>query len=348
VDHTPILLDQETAVRFARIALGHVTREYPNKLDHVFATAEDVQSPRALHPIFYGSFDWHSCVHSYWLLVSLHRRFRFDDLPTAPQFRELIAAHFTAENVAAELAYLARPLSRTFERPYGWAWLLKLSAELYHSEFSLPEGRHWRTTFDPLANAFADRFLDFLPRATYPVRNGVHSNSAFALTLALDFAQAAKHRELETLIIDKACAWFENDSDCEAWEPSGDDFLSPTLVEVWLMMRVFAAADRQRDFLPWLERFLPHLEIGAPTTLFTPATVSDPTDGKIAHLDGLNFSRAACFRRLLRVLPAEDRRRERLEMATWMHLDASMKNLDRDYMGEHWLATYALLALTDD
>lgn len=337
-------LDEETATRFARIALGHVTREYPNKLDHVLATADDVKSPRALHPIFYGSFDWHSCVHSYWLLVSLHRR--FPTLSTGSAFRELLDAHLTAENVAAEVAYLRRPLSRAFERPYGWGWLLKLSAEL--SRLRTEDGDRWTTALDPLATAFADRFLDFLPRATYPIRTGVHSNSAFAMMLALDYARTRENGALEELLIDKASAWFENDSDCEAWEPSGDDFLSPALVEVWLMIGVFEAKDRQRDFLPWLDRFLPHLEIGAPATLFTPATVSDPTDGKIAHLDGLNLVRAACFRRLLCALPRDDRRRERLEMAAALHVTASLGTVALDYMGEHWLATYALLALTDD
>jgi len=331
-------LDLQTATHFARIALGHVTREYPHKLDHVLTNGEDCKSPRELHPIFYGSFDWHSCVHSYWLLVALLRR--FPELPGANEIRQLVDRHFTAENVATEVAYLARPSARTFERPYGWGWLLKLAAEL---ERFPNASSSWAARLAPLARAFGDRFLEFLPRATYPIRSGAHGNSAFAMVLALDWAAQVKDAALHAMIVEKASTWFENDSDCEAWEPSGDDFLSPTLVEAWLMRDVLSP----RAFLPWLDRFLPHLEIGAPTTLFTPATVSDRSDGKIAHLDGLNLSRVCCWRRILRALPADDPRRPRINAAITSHLDASLPSIAGDYMGEHWLASFALLALTD-
>jgi len=331
-------IDIETASHFARVALGHVAREYPNKLDHVFRSAGDLESPRTLHPIFYGSFDWHSCVHGYWLLTHLYGR--FGALPEASRIRELVDAHFTTENVAVEVAYLARPSSKGFERPYGWAWLLKLAAEL--AAQTTPEGRRWSAVLLPLAEVFADRFLAHLPEASYAIRTGTHSNGAFALALALEYAEITEHGELAGAIREKAIAWHAGDRDCQAWEPGGDDFLSPSLVEAECMRRVLPA----QEFAPWLSAFLPHLEEGAPATLFEPARVSNRSDGKIAHLDGLNLSRAWCMRGLASALPAGDARRERLGDAAERHLAASLPHVSGDYMGEHWLATYALLALT--
>jgi hypothetical protein len=330
-------LSPSIAARFARTALGHVDREYPNKLDHVLSAAEDLAGPRALHPIFYGSFDWHSCVHSYWLLARLHRS--FPELPESAQVRAMIDAHLTEASVAAEVAYLERPSSKTFERPYGWAWLLKLSAEL--ALHTSDEGLRWNTTLSPLADAFAQRFLEHLPQATYPVRAGTHANTAFAIALALEYAGAQKHAPLAQALEDKALAWYGGDRDCQAWEPSGDDFLSPSLVEAVCMRRVLGAG----RFGSWLEAFLPRLASSEPATLFEPAVVSNRADGKIAHLDGLNLSRAWCFHELARALPEGDERRAVLVPAAARHLAASLPHVTGDYMGEHWLATYALLAL---
>lgn len=319
-------LDLATASRFARIALGHVEREYPNKLDHVLDGPEDAKGPRALHPIFHGSFDWHSCVHGYWLLARLRRA--FPELPERAAIERLFARQLTPENVAGELAYLARPSSRGFERPYGWAWLLMLAAELRIQGFGV---------LAPLADAFAARFTDWLPRATYPIRAGTHASSAFAVTLALSYADGP----LASLLRDKARAWFANDRDCQAWEPSGDDFLSPALMEAECMRGVLPPD----DFRPWLDAFLPRLGAREPRALFVPATVSDRSDGKIAHLDGLNLSRAWCFRGLAEsVGPGL---RAALLAAADAHLAASLPHVAGDYMGEHWLATFALLALTD-
>lgn len=334
-------LDAGEAALFARVALGHVTREYPHKLDHVLVSAEDARTPRQLHPIFYGSFDWHSCVHSYWLLASLYRRFVLPP-DVAAAIRETIDAHFTEVNVRAEVAYLERPSSRTFERPYGWAWLLSLSAELARA--TSDEGLRWHRTLLPLADAFAARFMAHLPQATYPIRAGTHGNSAFALALAYEWAVQLKDDPLRRLLVEKATDWFENDSDCDVWEPGGDDFLSPALVEAECMRRVLGP----RAFLPWLARFLPGLEIGAPTTLFVPASVTNRSDGKLAHLDGLNLSRAWCLRRILATLPPGDPRRTRIGAAIDAHLEASLPHVTGDYMGEHWLATYAVLALADE
>jgi hypothetical protein len=327
----------DLASRFARIALGHVTREYPNKLDHVLDDPADAATPRALHPVFYGSFDWHSCVHGYWLLAHLLRTCPV--LPEADAIRSLFAEHLTPDKVAAECAYLDRPSARGFERPYGWAWLLKLAAELALWEDG--EARAWSSALAPLASAFAARFQAFLPRATYPIRAGTHANTAFAVTLALDYAAACDDPALDRLLRETALRWYAGDRDCPAWEPSGDDFLSPALMEAECMRRVLPAG----DFIPWFGRFLPRVARGEPATLFQPAEVSDRSDGKIAHLDGLNFSRAWCWRSLLAALPAQDPRRPIMAEAAERHLAASLPHVAGDYMGEHWLATFAALAL---
>ncbi|HKD22001.1 MAG TPA: DUF2891 domain-containing protein [Rhizomicrobium sp.] len=327
---TPALASQ-----FARIAQGHVTREYPNKLDHALAGPEDAKGPRALHPIFFGSFDWHSAVHGHWLLARLHRR--FPEMPDAKALTTLLDSQFTKANVAGELAYLSRPNSGGFERPYGWAWLLMLAGEL--ARHTTPEGRRWNENLRPLADAFAERFLRFLPLATYPVRAGVHSNTAFALLLTQDYARATGHDRLLKLCGEKARAWYGEDRDYRSLEPSQDEFLSPSLVEA-ACMRAFLEKDA---FAPWLARFLPRLGDGEPAALFAPATVSDRTDGKIAHLDGLNLSRAWCWRLILDALPAA--LKAKAERAITGHLDSALPHIAGDYMGEHWLASFALLAL---
>jgi hypothetical protein len=331
---TPERLNAEQAAIFARLALGHVTREYPNKLDHVIAGPQDLQGPRALHPIFYGSFDWHSCVHGYWLLASVLRR--FPDIPEALEIRELFEAAFTRENVAGEVAYLSRPSARGFERPYGWGWLLKLQAELLAHEAA------YAATLKPLAEAFAERFREFLPRAAYPIRTGVHSSTAFALALAADYARAAGDGALLALFQEKARGWYLADSDAQAWEPSGDDFLSPTLVEAECLRRMLPA----EEFRAWLADYLPHAAHRRPASLFTPAVVSDRTDGKIVHLDGLNLSRAWCWREIAAVLEPDSAARAAAEAAAAGHLSASLRHVAGDYMGEHWLGSFALLALT--
>jgi hypothetical protein len=332
-----LTLDATLASTFATLALGHLTREYPNKLDHVMASAADVKSPRALHPIFYGSYDWHSCVHGYWLIARLYDR--FPDLPEASRIRALIDAHLTDANVASEVAYLERPAARGFERPYGWAWLLALAGQL-HSMTSA-DGQRWAKTLQPLADAFVDRFTAFLPKSTYPLRVGTHFNTAFALSLAVVYARQASNAAFETLIADTARRWYAADENCQAWEPSGDEFLSSSLVEAELMRLVLP----RDEFAGWFDRFLPKLAVREPATLFIPATVTDRSDGKLAHLDGLNLSRAWCQRSIARALPLGDARITPLEETAREHLAAGLAHVAGDYMGEHWLATFALLAL---
>ncbi|KVD60169.1 DUF2891 domain-containing protein [Burkholderia ubonensis] len=334
-------LTPDIASKFASLALAHLTREYPNRLTHSLAGPQDVQGPRALHPIFYGSYDWHSCVHGYWLV--LHLLERYPTLPEAERIVAVVDAHFTDAHVAGERAYLALPHNGGFERPYGWAWLLALAAQLERLALTgaLPQAARWAKAFAPLTDAFVARFEVFLPKATYPVRVGTHFNTAFALALALEFARDTRRDGLAALIADTAKRWHLNDAACQAWEPSGDDFLSPALMEAELMRRVLAPA----EFDAWFARFLPDLARGEPATLFAPATVSDRSDGKIAHLDGLNLSRAWCQRALAKALPEGDARRARLLDAADRHLDSALAHVAGDYMGEHWLATFATLAL---
>jgi hypothetical protein len=329
------ILTQELASRFARIALGHVTREYPNKPGHILRGPRDARTPRELHPLFFGSFDWHSCVHGYWLLCRLYQR--FPGLPERSEIHSLLDRQFTPGNVQGELDYFTT--ADAFERAYGWAWLLMLASELeLHKNAA---GQRWAAALAPLAEFLAARFLAFLPVATYPVRSGAHFNSAFAVTLAWEYARVPGNDALKEAVREKTWAWFERDADCQAWEPSGDDFLSPALMEALAMQRTMAAD----EFAPWFCRFLPRIEARSPATLFHPATVSDRTDGKIAHLDGLNFSRAWCWRSLATTFAENDSRREVALAAAEAHIAASLPHVADDYAGEHWLATFATLAL---
>jgi hypothetical protein len=330
-------LDLSQASRFASTALGHVGREYPNKLDHVMAGPKDVLGPRALHPIFYGSFDWHSCVHGWWTLFTCYRLYPL--LPEADRIRATADALFTEANVAVETAYVKRPESRGFERPYGWAWLLMLQAELERHETA--EGRRWARALKPLANAFADRFITFLPVATYPVRTGTHFNTAFALRLALDYAEGVGDVRLTEALQSRALTWYAADRDCQAWEPSQDEFLSPALMEAECLRRVLPPD----AFRKWFGGFLPRAAKGEPATLFDPAVVSDRSDGKIAHLDGLNLSRAWCWRGVAGALDGKDPARAPALAAADRHLAVALPHVVGDYMGEHWLASFALLAL---
>ena len=325
------------AASFTKIALGHVTREYPHKLDHVLAGDTDAQTPRALHPMFFGSFDWHSCVHGYWTLARLLRR--FPGRNECAEVRALFDVTFTAAKVEAECAYLRRPESRGFERPYGWAWLLMLAAEF--KRLDTEDGKRWSAALQPLADAFVSRFTAYLPLATYPVRAGVHANTAFALALAHEYSTVSGAGGLLALLRESAARWYGADRDCQAWEPSQDEFLSPALMEAEAMRRLLP----DDAFAPWLSAFLPRIAQREPATLFTPATVSDRTDGKIAHLDGLNLSRAWCWRGIARALPDGDPARAVALETADVHIRSAMPHVAGDYMGEHWLASFALLAL---
>ena len=327
-----MLLDSTMATRMAGIALGHVCREYPHKLDHVLAGDADARSPRDLHPMFYGSFDWHSCVHGWWLLLRLAHV--FPDHARAAETRALAAKTFTAAKVALERAYLARPESRGFERPYGWAWLLMLHAEMARANNPLAP------ILQPFAQDFAQHMRGLLSSFTYPIRTGAHGNTAFALVLSAQWA-ADHDPELLALMAAKARAWYGADRGAQAWEPDGDAFLSPTLMAALAMATLLPPTEFRR----WFRAYLPKAKAAHPASLFTPASVSDRSDGKIAHLDGLNLSRAWAFRRLAATLGRRDPAAAVLRAAAAAHIAAALPHIAGDYAGEHWLASFALLAL---
>jgi Protein of unknown function (DUF2891) len=320
-------LDASAASPFASLALQCAEKEYPNKLDHVMNGPHEVQSPRALHPAFYGCYDWHSTVHGHWMLVRLLRQ--FPQLSEAPEIRRLLDAHLSEHPVAVEVAYFGQPNRKSFERTYGWAWLLKLEAEL--RSWDSPEARRWAQALQPLADTVTRALSDFLPRQTYPIRTGVHPNTAFGLTLALDYAQAVHDEKLAALITERARTYFAKDTEAPLkWEPGGEDFLSPALEEAALMARILSAS----AFRPWMKAFLPAVKL-------TPAIVSDRTDPKIVHLDGLNLSRARCLYALSAALG-----RPALARLGDTHAQASLPFIaSGSYEGEHWLGTFAVQML---
>lgn len=325
-------LSPELAAQFARSTLSHLGQQYPFKMDLVLNGPDDAKPPIEHHPIFHGSFDWHSCVHGWWQVMRLARL--FPDMTEAGAIKARADMMLVPERVAGEVAYLHRPMTQVFVRPYGWAWLLALHDEL--AQHDAP----WATALEPLAQEFAARFHDFLPKLTYPMRVGTHFNIAFALIHARAWA-LTRDEALVALIDRRALDWFANDRACQAWEPGGDEFLSPALTEALLMSRVMPRA----AFATWFDGFLPHIGQGEPQSLFVPASVSDRSDGKIAHLDGLNLSRAWCWRGIAAALGPGHAVSAVADTVAQRHLDASLPHISSDYMGEHWLATYALLAL---
>ncbi len=331
------------AAAYAEVAVANIDREFPSLLIHLMTEPGDFPArPAARTPVFYGSLDWHSCVEMHWLLVRL-LRLAGDSVP-ATAIRELLDAQFTADKLAAEAQFVSGTDGR-HERPYGWAWALALVHEI--ASLDDVQARRWLAAIAPLADALTKGFLDWLPRATYPVRHGVHANSAFGLSIALPFAarQAQAGRpELAAAFETKALGWFGADADYPGgYEPSGHDFLSPALTEAELMSRLLA----QPEFADWLAAFLPGIPGGEPAPLFTPAVVADASDGQIAHLHGLNASRAYCWRRIAESLPDGDARIAPALAAARTHLDAALPHvIGDDYMVEHWLAAYAVLALT--
>ena len=333
-------IDAATAERFSKLALACIDREFPNKPEQVMESAADAKVPREFHPAFFGCYDWHSSVHGHWMLVRLLKT--VPRLDSAGEIRTRLGAHFTAEAMAAETRYLDVKSNRSFERTYGWAWTLRLANEL--GTWNDPDGKAWRVNLDPLAKGLVARLKDFLPKLTNPIRTGVHPNTAFALGEALDFARSAGDAELEQLVVKRAREYYGKDRMCPiAYEPSGEDFFSPCLEEADLMRRVLPRA----EFATWLSAFLPGLAAGKPFPL-SPAVVSDPTDPRLVHLDGVNLTRAWTLRGVARALPAGDGRRKALENSADAHAKAGLARVSSgNYEGEHWLASFAVYLLTD-
>jgi Protein of unknown function (DUF2891) len=329
-------LDQSTAEQFARLALDCVHREYPNKIAHTLLSDADVRPPRELTPAFYGCYDWHSAVHGHWMLARLARF--FPNTPLAEQARAALARSITADNIAAEVGYLEAPGRAAFDRPYGLAWLLQLSAELRVSKSALAH------IIEPLETAAAKKLEEWLPKLPYPDRSGQHANTAFALGLMMDWARLVGHGR-EKLPFASAVRFYNGDHNGPiAFEPSGEDFLSPCLAEADLMRRVCTPP----EFAEWLTAFLPEI----PT--MRPVLSPDPSDGKLAHFDGLNLSRAWMLFGIAKGLPDDDPRRLRLLLIADAHRDHGVAALTGErgaslnYAGSHWLGTFAVYLETMD
>jgi Protein of unknown function (DUF2891) len=333
-------LNQTEASHFASLAMKCIQKEFPNKLDHVNNDKDDVRSPKAMHPAFYGCFDWHSTVHGHWMLVHLLKL--FPDLPEAPKIRRALDENLSEKNIAKEVAYLKEANRASFERTYGWAWLLKLAEDLH--SWNDEDGRRWSRNLQPLADALAEKLAAFLPKQNYPIRTGVHPNTAFALSFALDYARSIGDTKLESLLVERSRTYFGHDVNYPAaWEPGGEDFFSPALIEADLMRRVMP----QREFTFWFHRFLPGVARLQPKSLLQPAIVTDRTDPKLVHLDGLNLTRAWCMRSLAAALPANDPARKILARSATAHAQAALPYIaSGNYEGEHWLASFAVYMLT--
>ena len=330
----------ETASGFAQIALRCVQREYPNKLDHVMNDSSEVRSPRSLHPSFYGCYDWHSSVHGHWMLVRLLRS--VPGLPEAGRIRAVINENLDPANVRMESSYLDQRGRTSFERTYGWAWLLKLAQELH--EWDDPDAQRWSSALEPLTRAIVKRYMAFLPKQNYPIRTGVHPNTAFGLIFALDYARSVKDSALVALVDARSKEYFGKDSEYPlTWEPGGEDFFSPALMEADLMRRVLPRG----DFRSWFKTFARELAGPERPALLHPAIVTDRSDPKLVHLDGLNLSRAWAMRGIASALANDDPLRATLLASARVHETAGLSYVaSGNYEGEHWLASFAVLLLT--
>ena len=330
-----LALTTDGASHFARLALDCIHREYPNKLNQVLQGDEFLLSPTALHPAFYGCFDWHSSVHGHWMLVKLLKEFR--DIVQRDEIIAGLQESLSVENVTGELEYFDHE-SGSWERTYGWAWLLQLAMEL--ETWADPVGQELGAILKPLTQLVRDKYIEFLPRQEYPIRTGVHPNTAFGLSFALDYARSVQDDELSQSVTRAALRYYSSDKNCPlSWEPSGEDFLSPCFEEAALMARVLSGS----DYAEWLHKFLPGL---SELDVLVPANVSDRSDPKIVHLDGLNLSRAWNLYVMSSVIVDADTN-ARLRAWAKSHLDASLPYVaSTHYEGSHWLGSFAVYALT--
>jgi hypothetical protein len=332
----PAGLDAEAAARFAALALKCLHQEYPNHISHHLNSDADARPPRVLTPSFYGCYDWHSAVHGHWLLVRLLRL--YPEAAFAPQARAALEESFSPEHVAAEVDYLKGDGRASFERPYGLAWLLRLTAEL--RAWQDPQAQRWLASLAPLERETAARLESWLPKLHYPIRIGEHDQSAFSFGLAWDWAQVAQDTQMRALLTDAAQRFFRSDRHCPlAYEPSGEDFLSPCLAEADFMRRVLSAP----EFARWLADFLPQIPRARGAAWLVPAVVTDRTDPKLAHLDGLNLSRAWMLEGIAQALPASDARSAALRASARAHAEAALPFVTGEhYVGGHWLGTFAV------
>ena len=329
-------LDVKSTEGFARLALECVHREYPNKIAHVMGSDADAQPPRQLTPAFFGCYDWHSSVHGHWLLVRAMRM--YPDQPFTRSARDALARSLAPENIAAEVAYLKGEGRVSFERPYGLAWLLQLAAEL--RTWNDPQGRKWAAALAPLEQEVAVRLSAWLPKLRYPIREGEHDQTAFSFGLIWDWAEITRNSAMTQLLRTKAGEFYRRDQACPlSYEPSGQDFLSPCLAEADFMRRVLAP----QEFAAWLTAFLPQISGDGSASWLPIAEVTDRSDPKLAHLDGLNLSRAWMLEGIAHGLPASDPRLRSLIATAARHREVSLGAVSRQhYVGSHWLGTFAL------
>ncbi|WP_291845231.1 DUF2891 domain-containing protein [Maricaulis sp.] len=336
----PMPVMQEQKSHFLQLALDCVDREYPNKISHVLQSDSDARTPRDMHPAFYGCYDWHSAVHGHWLIVRLLRG--GVDADAAALATAALDAHLNAETIAGEIAYFEGEGTASFERPYGLAWLLQLGLEL--REWDDPRAARWSAALAPLETAVADRYRSWLPNLAYPIRIGTHNQSAFGFALALDWARHVGDEELETLLVETSLRFHRNDRACPiSYEPSGEDFLSPCLMEADLMRRILDGD----AFADWLTAFLPDIPVDGSGDWLEPGIVLDPSDGKLVHLDGVNLSRAWNLEAIAFALPSDDPRRETLLATSARHAETGLAAVTGDdYAGGHWLASFATYLVT--
>ena len=329
-----LVLNLEQANRLALLPLHCMDTEYPNKLGQTLGSDADLKSPKTLHPAFYGCFDWHSSVHGHWSLVRLLKM--FPELENAQSLEEKLLKSISKENILSEITFFQNEHNKSFERTYGWAWLLKLAEELH--SWDTPVARELETNLQPLTNLIIEKYIEFLPKLNYPLRVGTHPNTAFGLSFAFDYAQTVNNEVLKNVITERAKYFFLNDKDCPmSWEPSGSDFLSPCLEEAALMKRLLP----REEFKSWLDTFLPELK----NTNFKleVGLVSDRTDGQLVHLDGVNFSRAWSLNKIADGLPEY----HHLKNIANQHINYSLPSIVGDsYEGGHWLGSFAIYALS--
>lgn len=333
-------LSDDQVAAFAALALKGIPQEYPNKPSNVMTSAEDLKSPAAMHPVFYGCFDWHSAVHGHWMLVRLLKL--YPDSSAAGQIRETLNRQFTKDKLQVEADYFQPKENKSFERMYGWAWALLLVAELH--DWNDADAKQWRDNLRPLEIVIVQYSMDYLPKLSYPIRTGIHPDTGFALSLELDYARRTGHKPLEKLIIARANHYYLKDVNYPThYEPSGNDFFSPGFNEADLMRRVLS----REEFSGWLDTFLPQLRNGQMGPMLVPVEVSDVTDGHLVHLAGLDLSRAWTMAGIATALPASDPRKAMLQDSARNHFDAGMTYVNSGhYEGEHWLATFAVYYAT--
>jgi len=332
----PTMAEGEPAMnRFADLALGCVHQEYPNKITHAMSGDQDLGPPRELTPVFYGCFDWHSSVHGHWLLIRLLRL--YPDADFAATIEAALNQSFKAEKVAVEVQYVSHEQRASFERPYGVAWLLQLTAEL--REWDDPRARQWLTILEPLESALVARMETWLQKLAYPIRIGEHAQTAFACGLFLDWAEVAEREDFFELVKERSTAFYLEDNNCPlAYEPGGQDFLSPCLAEADLMRRIMS----DEAYSAWLSEFMPDIPVDGSGDWLALAVVTDPTDGKLAHLDGLNISRAWMLEGMAAGLPTSDSRRTALLNAAALHKTSGLAAVTGEhYEGGHWLGSFA-------